>query len=318
MSACSAGASVNGMRLATGPIAAASARHPWQVVGAWSAAVVLAIVVIVVFLGGSLTTKGSPTNNPESDRADKARHAVFPPDPSRAVTDVVVIRSDEYTVNSPRFKAYVQDFVTDAEIPALGRAHTYLAHGNEGLVSADHHATMVPLALTDDETEALVNRVESADEQGPFTVSVTGDKTVDNDFDTLSQQDLQNGELKFGLPAALLILLLVFGAVVAGLMPLMMAIVSIVIALGDDRAGRAGVRALGLRDQHAHGHGSRARDRLFALRRLPIPGGARPGEGQAGGDRGGRRYGEPCRAVQRQCVRRRHARDVARPELDHA
>ncbi len=221
------------MRLATGPIAAASARHPWRVLGAWSAAVVLAMVVIAVFLGGSLTTEGSPTNNPESDRADKARHAAFPPDPSSAVSDVVVIRSDEYTVDSPRFKAYVRDFVADDEIAALGRARTYLGRGNEGLVSADHHATIVPLALADDdETEALVDKVESVDQQGSFSVSVTGDKTVDQDIDALSQQDLQNGELKFGLPAALVILLLVFGAVVAGLMPLLMAIVSILIALG--------------------------------------------------------------------------------------
>jgi RND superfamily putative drug exporter len=47
-----------------------------------------------------------------------------------------------------------------------------------------------------------------------------------------SQEDLQEGELQFGLPAALIILLLVFGAVVAGLVPLLMALVSIVVALG--------------------------------------------------------------------------------------
>ena len=46
------------------------------------------------------------------------------------------------------------------------------------------------------------------------------------------REDLENGELKFGLPAALIILLLVFGAVVAGLVPLLMAIVSIIVALG--------------------------------------------------------------------------------------
>ena len=44
--------------------------------------------------------------------------------------------------------------------------------------------------------------------------------------------DLKSGELQFGLPAALIILLLVFGAVVAGLVPLLMAMVSIVVALG--------------------------------------------------------------------------------------
>ena len=103
-----------------------------------------------------------------------------------------------------------------------------------GLVSRDRHATIVPVALdeaSDDETEALVDKVEALD-GGAFAVSVTGEETLDHDFNALSQEDLENGELKFGLPAALIILLLVFGAVVAGLMPLLMAIVAIVVALG--------------------------------------------------------------------------------------
>src|SRR5918994_965199 len=217
----------------TGRLAAASAAHPWRVLGAWTAVVLLAVVVIVTFLSGSLTTEGAPTNNPESERAEDARLAAFPRDPATAVTDVVVIRSEDYTVDSPQYKAYVRRFVSDGEITALGRARTYLDDGGAGLVSEDRHATMIPVALLDDdETEALVEKVEAAGEGGAFAVTVTGDETVDHDFNLLSQEDLENGELKFGLPAALVILLLVFGAVVAGLVPLLMAIVAIVVALG--------------------------------------------------------------------------------------
>ena len=61
---------------------------------------------------------------------------------------------------------------------------------------------------------------------------MTGGGTLDHDFNTLSQHDLKSGELQFGLPAALIILILVFGAVVAGLIPLLMAMVAIVVALG--------------------------------------------------------------------------------------
>jgi RND superfamily putative drug exporter len=202
------------------------------VLGAWTIAVVVAIAVIVVFLPGSLTTEGNPTNDPESQRALDARIAAFPRDPSTAATDAVVIRSEEYTVDSPRFRSFVSDFVDDDEITALGAARTYLDDGAEGFVSEDRHATMIPVGLfDDDETEALVEKVEALDEQGGFAVSVTGEETLDHDFDLLSQEDLENGELKFGLPAALIVLLLVFGAVVAGLIPLLMAMVSIVVAL---------------------------------------------------------------------------------------
>jgi uncharacterized membrane protein YdfJ with MMPL/SSD domain len=221
------------MTLSTTSLASASARHPWKAIGAWIVVTVLAIVAIVTLLGGSLTTEGAPTNNPESERADDARLAAFPPDRSTASTDVVVIRSDAYAVDSPRFKAFVRDFVDDGEITALGRANTYLDQPSAGLVSADRHATIVPVALRDDdETEALVEKVEAIDGDGAFAVSVTGEETLDYDFNLLSQEDLENGELKFGLPAALVVLLLVFGTVVAGLVPLLMAIVAIVVALG--------------------------------------------------------------------------------------
>jgi RND superfamily putative drug exporter len=221
------------MKLSTTSLAAASARHPWRVVATWIAVVVLATLAIVTLLGGSLTTEGKPTNNPESERAEDVKLAAFPPDPSTAVSDIVVIRSEEYTVDSQEFKAFVRRFVEDDRISALASARTYLGDDRATLVSDDRHATIVPLALfDDDETEALVEKVEAVGDEGAFAVSVTGDETLDHDFNLLSEEDLQEGELQFGLPAALIILLLVFGAVVAGLVPLLMAIVAIVVALG--------------------------------------------------------------------------------------
>jgi RND superfamily putative drug exporter len=221
------------MKLSTTSLAAASARHPWRVVATWIALVVLAMLAVVTLLGGSLTTEGQPTNNPESERADDLKLAAFPPDPSTSVSDIVVIRSAEYTVDSQEFKAFVQGFVEDDQITALANARTYLDGARSGLISEDRHATIVPLALfDDDETEALVQKVEAVGDESAFAVSVTGEETLDHDFNLLSEEDLQEGELQFGLPAALIILLLVFGAVVAGLVPLLMAMVAIVVALG--------------------------------------------------------------------------------------
>ena len=217
----------------TGPLASASARHPWRVVGAWIAVFVLAVVAIVTLLGDGLTSDDAPTNNPESERAIAAQIQAFPPDPRRMPSsDIVVIRSDQHTVGSPEFKAVVRTLVVESDVPALARAQTYL-DGDASLVSDDRHATIVPLGIPDeDEAEAVIEAVERGDEDAAFSVSVTGEQTLDYDFNLLSQEDLEKGELQFGLPAALIILLLVFGAVVAGLIPLLMAIVSIVVALG--------------------------------------------------------------------------------------
>ena len=66
------------MKLSTGYVAAASARHAWRTIGAWVIVVVLAVAAIATLLGGSLTTDGAPTNNPESERAEDIRLAAFP------------------------------------------------------------------------------------------------------------------------------------------------------------------------------------------------------------------------------------------------
>ena len=89
-------------------LATTSARHPWWTIGAWVVAVVVAVVAIVALLGDALTTEGNPTNNPQSERADDALSAAFPPTVGAAVTDIVVVRSPRYTVDAPPFQALVR------------------------------------------------------------------------------------------------------------------------------------------------------------------------------------------------------------------
>ena len=97
--------------------------------------------------------------------------------------------------------------------------------------SADRHAVLLGIQrqadvdrlLTGGRAERRAGRLQRRDDrQG----------TLDHDFNGLSQHDLKSGELEFGLPAALIVLLLVFGAVVAGLIPLAMAMIAILVALG--------------------------------------------------------------------------------------
>jgi RND superfamily putative drug exporter len=76
-----------------------------------------------------------------------------------------------------------------------------------------------------------VEAVRHADRRAGFAVAITGEFTLDADFSTLAEEDLRNGELAFGLPAALVVLLLVFGSLVAGLVPLLLALASIAAAL---------------------------------------------------------------------------------------
>ena len=85
---------------------------------------------------------------------------------------------------------------------------------------------------SDSDIKPIVSLVRRTDASPDFGVTVSGVHTIGNDFNTLSEHDLRSGELRYGLPAALVILVLVFGAVAAGLVPLLTAIVSIVVAMG--------------------------------------------------------------------------------------
>jgi len=216
-------------------VALASARHPRRTIGAWVAAMLIAFVAIGTLLGGALTTEGKPTNNPQSQRAKNVREAAFPAASSAGITDIVDIRSSRYTVQSPRFRALVRKLageVSDAK--GVRGVRTYLTTRDPSLVSKDRHATMLQLAMPKESSSGIddvISAVRRADASPAFAVTVTGQRTTNHDFNRLSEDDLRSGELEFGLPAALIVLLLVFGTVVAGLVPLLIALPSIIVAL---------------------------------------------------------------------------------------
>src|SRR5512132_4055751 len=214
-------------------LARACSRHPWRAIGGWIVAVVLAVAALALLLG-DLTTEGHPTNNPESQRATALIAQGFPPDPSRETSDLVVISSTRYTVDDPQYRAFVVKLVAAGRATGgVANARVYYRTHDKTQISSDRHAILIPIVIPDtDDAGAVEDVAASADRDAAFNVAVTGDQTIDNDFNELSQHDLKSGELQFGIPAALVILILVFGAIVAGLVPLLMAIISIIVALG--------------------------------------------------------------------------------------
>jgi uncharacterized membrane protein YdfJ with MMPL/SSD domain len=215
-------------------LARSCSRHPWRTIGAWLGAMVLAIAAVALLLSG-LTSNGHPTNNPESQRADEMIGRAFPRDPSRSATDLVVVHSPRYPVDSPQFRSFVLRLAAAGRATgAVYNARIYYQTHDQTQVSADRHATLIPILISDSGGPAgrVEDAVNSANRSASFHVTVTGNQTIDHDFNALSQHDLKSGELEFGIPAALLILIVVFGAIVAGLVPLLMAIISIVVALG--------------------------------------------------------------------------------------
>src|SRR4051794_6652545 len=215
-------------------LAAFATRRPRRVLWIWGLAVLVSLGLVAAFGNTSLTAESTLTNNPDSLRAKDLIDSRLPS--TNKVDEVIVVRSERAVVADPAFKKRVATLVREARATgSVRQIRSYYAGGGNTLVSADRHATMLPLVLAKDKhmrIHDLIPVIEKTDGQAGFAVKITGKYTLGHDFTTVSEQDLSNGELKFGLPAALIVLLLVFGTLTGAMIPMLMAIMSIVVGLG--------------------------------------------------------------------------------------
>jgi uncharacterized membrane protein YdfJ with MMPL/SSD domain len=215
----------------TEKLARSASLHPWRTFAGWIAAVVVALGLAVTLLPGNLTTNGHVTGNPESRQAERLFADRFPPD-RKGVDELVVVRSETATVDDPTFRRFVDGIVAQGKSSGvIANASTYYSTHDRSLVSSDRHAALITIQRKAD-VDPLLRVVERSDGRNGFSAVMTGEGTLDHDFNQLSQHDLKSGELQVGLPAALVVLILVFGTLVAGLVPLFMAVISIIVALG--------------------------------------------------------------------------------------
>ncbi len=159
-------------------------------------------------------------------------------------SEVVIVHSDDLTVDDVAFKAEVVrlrdeiDALPEADVAGLlSRYDTGLDRvTRDALTSDDGHTTImkVELAAPPDRAmnhvDGVVELVRRADDSPAFDVAVTGAATLSKDAQDLAEKDLRRGEA-IGIPVALMILVLVFGALVAAGLPLALSVFSIVVGL---------------------------------------------------------------------------------------
>ena len=223
----------------TETIARACARRPWITITIWVALVGLSVLFAARFLDGALTTDAyALAANVESERAehlleDRLRGA-------EPIAEFVIVQSDVRTVDDPAFREEVESVF--AEVTSLGSevvaaAQHYYQTADPALVSADRSTTFIPVVMAGDLKEAegnvgqLFHIVEDADRNPDFRVLLGGVASISHETNELAERDLRQGE-SIGIPVALIILVLLFGTVVAALAPMVLAIVAIIVAIG--------------------------------------------------------------------------------------
>jgi RND superfamily putative drug exporter len=206
-------------------LARGCAARPRLTLALWGAAVLVALALVATALHG-LSSQGNVEGNPESTKAKDTIARAFPGEVASEQQDVIVVTSSRYKVGSPQFRAFGK------QLAAALRATGEVRGARSVAVSPDRHSALVSVHIGSDSGAGPVEQVVEKANGGAFEVGITGYHSTGYDFGKQSQTDLEKGELAFGLPAALVVLVLVFAAVVAGLVPVLMAILSIIVALG--------------------------------------------------------------------------------------
>jgi RND superfamily putative drug exporter len=225
------------MGLSSSSLARGAARRPWLVVGLWLAAMGAAVASILFVLPGTLTAQYSFLGDPDSqtgrdliaDRLDR---------PVKA-NEAIVVRSESATVEQAAYQRFVLQL--QQELTALGPeivdgVGSYYEGGGPELASPDGRTTVLPVQMAGDvsaaekSVEKVHDVVHAADGRDGFDLVVTGTASISSDFSETAERDLREGE-GIGVPIALLILLVVFGALVAAMLPLLLAVVGITVAI---------------------------------------------------------------------------------------
>ena len=229
------------MKINPESLARASSRHPWRVIGMWGAFMVAMIAVSATLLGGVLTTDIAFTNKPESIRAQDVIDREFSAKTAGKSTEYVIVNGTSSTIDDPAFQDYVKQVqgalaATNLLAAAPSTYYDVSAQSPDaaaGLVSKDKHYTLIPVAIKNDDT-ATIDGLRAAIAKNPtdgFATQLAGQATLNADFTTIAEEDAKKGE-SIGIMVALVVLVIVFGAIVAALVPVGMGIAAIAIALG--------------------------------------------------------------------------------------
>jgi putative drug exporter of the RND superfamily len=223
----------------TGGISRISARRPWLVVIGW----VLALVIAGVAATQMQTTfEGEFTNGSESVTAAKLIEDRIGGD--APVTEMVIVRSESETVESSAFQSHVDTVTTelramdnlvtgvvsyyDLEAAGIPDATAMLAEDNSGLLLQVEMGTDVEAA--GDHASSYLETISGLN-TAAFDVMTVGDVSGNEEILAVAAEDLGMAQ-NYGLPAAMIVLVVVFGALVAAGIPIVVGLMAVAVAFG--------------------------------------------------------------------------------------
>ncbi|ADB34892.1 MMPL domain protein [Kribbella flavida DSM 17836] len=182
---------------------------------------VLAAVVWGTGVFGSLSNGGFEAPDTEAARAVRTVEQTV----GRTGTDVIVLyRSDTRTVADPAFRHSVENHLAGLPREQVVGVATYWTTRSPAFVAKDRHATYAVLTLAGADPEqrlSAYHRIADQVRQSPpgLDVRVGGEIAVFDEVNTQTEHDIVQAET-ISLPIVLVLLVVVFGGLVAAGLPL--------------------------------------------------------------------------------------------------
>jgi len=196
------------------------------------AAVALVAVSAVWGLGvfGHLDQGGFDDHSTDAAKELAREQALFG---NRNADVIAIYRSSDHVVTDPAFRREVQQTLAGLPAGTTTSVTTYWQSHDPSLVSTDRHATQVLVSLAGkDQPEVSANddRVVPVLQASDLHTQIAGQWAVYRDVNTTVSADLARAEA-VSMPVVLVLSLLIFGSVVAALMPVMVGGIAVIGAL---------------------------------------------------------------------------------------
>ena len=200
-------------------------------------AVLLGASVALLLRGGTLTTGGPLRSNLQSAQAANLVASELAQGNSGGSSFLLIFRSSSLTATDAGFRQAVEAALAplqgDRRVTAIGTPYNAAAPAvAAALISRDGHEALVSVGLksTGREAQDAYAALRPEVHAEGLTVTGTGNAAINRAFNTTLETDLRRAEL-ITLPVTLLLLVLIFGSVVAAGLPLGVGVLTILAGL---------------------------------------------------------------------------------------
>jgi putative drug exporter of the RND superfamily len=211
--------------------------HRWRWATLAASAVFLVVSVVGLLAGGTLTTGNSDRSGLEAARASNLISRQLSSTQQGGASFLLIFTSKDQSATDAGFRSEVEaalsGITNDSRVTAVHTSYNAPTPAvAQSLISRDGHEALVRVDIkaTGNQASADYAALRSRVHANSLTVTGTGQVPINHAFSTTLESDLQRAE-KVSLPVALILLLLIFGSLVAAGLPLGVGVVTIVAGL---------------------------------------------------------------------------------------